>query len=119
MDLLLAKECGIVANVNGVRRVDGSKIRFRREALKGSTNGRQGSQAWLAAQIGSHVTSVSDWERGANQPSARHLRAIADVLGVPMEQLYADDDEEDSLSQAQLDRDLLVALRRWREGVAA
>lgn len=76
--------------------VSGSKIREHREALKASTAGRQGSQSWLATQIGAHFTSVSDWERGINQPSSRHLRAIADTLGVRIEDLYAGDDDKES-----------------------
>ena len=80
--------------------IDGHKIRQARKALKHASKGRQGSQAWLAQQIGAHVTSVSDWERGINQPSPRHLKAIAVALGVPMESLYADEDEEeDELSR--------------------
>lgn len=76
--------------------VDGQKIRQHREALKARTNGRQGSQSWLAGQIGAHFTSVSDWERGVNQPSSRHLRAIADVLGVAVDELFGDAEDEES-----------------------
>jgi transcriptional regulator with XRE-family HTH domain len=87
--------------------VSGLKIRHHREALKQRTRGRQGSQSWLAKQIGAHFTSVSDWERGVNQPSPRHLRAIADALGVRIEDLYGDDDEEDDPVAA-----LTTAIRR-------
>lgn len=90
--------------------VSGVKIREAREALKQRTRGRQGSQAWLAAQIGAHVTSISDWERGMNQPSPRHLKALAAVLGVPMESLYADsDDDEESSAMA---KDLALMFER-------
>lgn len=106
----------------GQRRVvSGAKIRAGREALKANTNGRQGSQSWLAGQIGAHFTSVSDWERGVNQPSTRHLRAIADVLGVRIEDLYTDDeDEESSLPPFRMSadpRDLMQALH-YALGVA-
>lgn len=79
--------------------VSGEKIKQAREALKTRTKGRQGSQAWLAAQIGAHVTSISDWERGANQPSPRHLAALATALGVTIESLMdsADDEESDEM----------------------
>ena len=77
--------------------VSGQRIKQAREALKARTGGRQGSQAWLAGQIGAHVTSVSDWERGANQPSARHLRNIASALGVTVETLMDGEDEESDL----------------------
>lgn len=73
--------------------IDGAKIRAGREAVKARTNGRLGSQAWLAARIGAHPTSVSDWERGDTQPSLRHLRGISDALGVQMEDLYVDSPE--------------------------
>lgn len=89
--------------------VSGAKIREHREALKARSKGRQGSQTWLANQIGAHVTSVSDWERGINQPSPRHLRAIADALGVRIEELYGDADDEDSSMPSY--HELLAALR--------
>ncbi len=37
------------------------------------------SQSQLAAKIGAHPTSVSDWERGVNEPSVRHMTSIADA----------------------------------------
>lgn len=37
------------------------------------------SQSQLAAKIGAHVTSVSDWERGVNEPSVRHMTSIAEA----------------------------------------
>ncbi len=37
------------------------------------------SQSQLAAKIGAHVTSVSDWERWVNEPSVRHMTSIAEV----------------------------------------
>lgn len=37
------------------------------------------SQSQLAARIGAHVTSVSDWERGVNEPSVRHMTSIAEA----------------------------------------
>lgn len=43
------------------------------------------SQGVLAARIGAHFTSISDWERGVNQPSARHLASLSDALRVPMD----------------------------------
>lgn len=72
--------------------IDGGKIRQARLNLKAATAGKQGSQSWLAAQIGAHPTSVSDWERGDTQPSLRHLRALSLALRVPLEAFYADDD---------------------------
>lgn len=90
--------------------VDGQKIRQARLARKAATGGRQGSQAWLALKIGAHVTSVSDWENGKNQPSARHLRSIAETLGVTVESLYADSDDEDESAPMTRERDMLKVL---------
>jgi transcriptional regulator with XRE-family HTH domain len=39
------------------------------------------SQTQLGGRINAHVTSVSDWERGDNLPSARHLATLAAVFG--------------------------------------
>jgi transcriptional regulator with XRE-family HTH domain len=50
------------------------------------------SQSQLALKIGAHVTSVSDWERGRNAPSARHLFSIAEATGARLEQITAGDD---------------------------
>lgn len=63
-----------------------------RQARKGANL----SQSQLAAKIGAHVTSVSDWERGRNAPSARHLLAIAHATGSQLERLTeeGEDDEE-------------------------
>lgn len=79
--------------------VRGDRIRQAREALKAATNGRQGSQTWLAAQIGAHVTSVSDWERSKNQPSPRHLKRLASALGVTVDSLLDEEDSELPLSR--------------------
>ena len=57
---------------------DPSKLREARKATGLS-------QSQLAHKVGAHFTSVSDWERGVNQPSARHLASLADALAVPME----------------------------------
>lgn len=70
---------------------DGSRLRAARKQ-KGL------SQSKLAARIGAHVTSVSDWERGDNAPSGRHIASLSRELGVTAEELYGcgDDDEEES-----------------------
>lgn len=43
------------------------------------------SQSQLALRIGAHVTSVSDWERGVNEPSVRHMTSIAEATGKPLD----------------------------------
>jgi transcriptional regulator with XRE-family HTH domain len=58
------------------------------------------SQSQLAAKIGAHVTSVSDWERGRNAPTARHLLSIAKATGTSIEHFTTDDAEEDDADVA-------------------
>ena len=43
------------------------------------------TQRDLAAQMGVSAMSVSHWESARNEPSARQLRALARVFGLPME----------------------------------
>lgn len=62
-----------------------------RQARKGANL----SQSQLATKIGAHVTSVSDWERGRNAPSARHLLAIAQATGAQLEQLTSEDGDDE------------------------
>lgn len=63
------------------------------------------SQSQLAQRIGAHPTSVSDWERGINAPSSRHLIAIAEATDKPLSFFAADgdDDEEDDLTRVLYD----------------
>jgi transcriptional regulator with XRE-family HTH domain len=71
------------------------------------------SQSQLAGQISAHFTSISDWERGKNQPSARHLASIARETGKPLEFFFGDaDDEEDASDMV---ADLVHALDRYVE----
>lgn len=69
-------------------------MRFRGEVLRELRRARGDSQTTLGQRIGAHVTSISDWERGDNAPSSRHIASLARELGVPIEHFYADDDEE-------------------------
>lgn len=77
------------------REFSGEKLRARRLEIKDRTGGRKGSQSWLAYAINAHVTSISDWERGANAPSHRHLNALAQALGCEMDDLFAGGGEGD------------------------
>lgn len=70
---------------------------FSGERLKAARNARKLSQSALALRIGAHPTSVSDWERGENVPSGRHLANLCRELGVAFEQLCDDEDEEEAL----------------------
>jgi len=84
-----------------VRTFDGKRLRAFRKA-------RRLSQSQLAGRINAHVTSISDWERGANEPSGRHLASLSHELGVDAGDFYGDDDDEESDPVA----DLVQAIRR-------
>lgn len=74
-----------------LRTFDGALLRKARQA-------KNLSQSQLAARISAHVTSISDWERGANEPSGRHVASLSRELGVDAAEFYGDDDDEESAS---------------------
>jgi transcriptional regulator with XRE-family HTH domain len=80
---------------------------FRGRLLRDARKARKLSQTQLGAKIGAHVTSISDWERGANAPSGRHVAALSRELGVSAEHFYESDDDEESDMVA----DLVKAIR--------
>lgn len=45
-------------------------------------------QRWLADQIGTHESLVSEWVNGHRTISERRARQVADVLGVPFYLLF-------------------------------
>lgn len=55
-----------------------SKIKYNRIKAALAEAGRQSSE--LAAHMGVHITTVSDWCTNTNQPSIKDLYAIADYL---------------------------------------
>lgn len=68
--------------------MNGKLMKERREEL-GMT------QMQLAVAVGaSSVTQVSNWERGRVVASVSKLRKLAEVLGVTMEQLLEDGEDE-------------------------
>lgn len=79
--------------------------RFRGDYLRDARKARGWSQSRLAFRIGAHVTSVSDWERGDNAPSGRHVAGLARELGVPAERFYGDSDDDEEAAQMPLSRD--------------
>jgi len=50
------------------------------------------SQDGLARRLGVTHTSVTNWEAGRNEPSAKQLVALAKTFGVSMEQIEFDRD---------------------------
>lgn len=65
---------------------------IRRERLSRQPNPM--SQKELAAEVGVTQTIVSAWERGQKQPGLNRLFVLAEVLGIPVEQLLQPDAEE-------------------------
>lgn len=70
------------------------------------------SQTQLGQRIGAHVTSISDWERGDNAPSGRHVASLSREFGIPAEDFYGDDDAEAASMQSAFEADLVAALYR-------
>lgn len=92
--------------VNGARKFRGARLRELRTS-------KGWSQGVLGRRIGAHVTSVSDWERGDNSPSGRHVASLARELGVEAEHFYDESDEEaDQVSRLRRIRAELVLAGR-------
>lgn len=76
------------------RQFNGAKLRSLR-------NKKGWSQGELGRRIGAHTTSVSDWERGDNAPSGRHIAGLTRELEVSAEHFY---DESEDMEAALLAR---------------
>lgn len=77
-------------NARPATRFQGAKLQEARKAAGLS-------QSQFASRIGAHTTSVSDWERGRNEPSGRHVVSIARETDRSVEFFYGEaDDEEES-----------------------
>jgi transcriptional regulator with XRE-family HTH domain len=66
-------------------------------ALRLGAGKSQGDVAYELRQRGFKVdaTSISRWERGVHEPGASIVPSLAEVFGVPTDELYTDDDEEE------------------------
>lgn len=82
--------------------------RFRGERLRALRKARGFSQTQLGQRIGAHVTSISDWERGANAPSGRHVASLARELDVAAEHFYGSEDDDEEADPV---ADLVKAIR--------
>lgn len=104
MDLLLAAPYSKFPNVTSINAQS-----FRGDRLREARNKKGFSQSKLAGKIGAHVTSISDWERGDNAPSGRHVANLSRELDVSVAHLYGTDveDAEDRLRSSSLDIHLL------------
>lgn len=72
---------------------------FNGKRLRALRTEKGWSQGELGRRIGAHTTSVSDWERGDNAPSGRHVAGLAREFGIEAEHFYdSDDDSEAALS---------------------
>jgi transcriptional regulator with XRE-family HTH domain len=100
--------------------VSSLKIRkFRGDRLKTLRNQAEPkiSQGELGARIGAHVTSISDWERGANEPSGRHVASLAREFDVDAEHFYGSDDDDEEPHPVPDHREVMEALH-YSLGVA-
>lgn len=70
----------VAVAVRGVTNWDGERLRVIRTA-------RRISRRRIARQIGVAIGTVAAWEQGRNAPTVRHLRAVAEVLDVPIAHL--------------------------------
>lgn len=87
-----------------------ARARFNRRRLREARKARDLSQSQLAGRIGAHFTSISDWETGKNAPSGRHVASLCRELGITAEQLYDEEEEEESPDPA---TDLQRAIDRY------
>lgn len=67
---------------------------FKGSVLRAARKEKGLSQSELGRRIGAHVTSISDWERGDNAPSGRHVASLSRELGVGVEKFYDEAEEE-------------------------
>lgn len=72
-----------------------TKPKFRADVLREARRRKGFSQTKLAATIGAHFTSISDWECGRNAPGGRHTASLCRVLEISAEQLYGEDEEDE------------------------
>lgn len=73
-----------------------TQTRFRGERLREARKAQNISQTALANRIGASWSSITRWERGVNAPSGRHVAGICRELGITTEQLYEEEEDEDS-----------------------
>lgn len=62
--------------------------RFSRRRLVKLREGAGLTRHQLASEIGCSYSTVMAYELGNNVPRVRHLTAVADVLGVPVGELF-------------------------------
>lgn len=84
--------------------------KFQGHRLRALRSERNLSQGELGRRIGAHTTSVSDWERGDNSPSGRHVFSLARELGVPVEHFYAEDEDAEAASMSAATADFVTRL---------
>ena len=78
------------------------------------------SQAALAEKINSSTTFIGNIEIGKRFPSSKNLDLLANVLGVRPADLFAEEDEEESLvryaarqkRKAQLEKEVMEAISK-------
>ena len=63
------------------------------------------TQRQLAAAVGANHMSIYHWESGRNEPSARQLKELAAVFGIPMDAIAFERDTARADRRAAQERD--------------
>ena len=95
-----------------VRRFSGTRLRELREDRRILQDDL--SHRLRIRGFGTTQAQISRWESG-QQPRAYILAALADELGVKVDELYGDDEDEESALAPDPVADLMRALDRWHE----
>lgn len=93
--------------------------KFKGWKLRELRKARNWSQSKLAKKIGAHVTSISDWERGDNDPSGRHVAGLAREFGVQAAHFYGGDDDAEAATMAPLAADHHEVLEALYDAIGA
>ena len=70
------------------RRADQNVAKALGKRVRALRTARAWSQERLAEEAGMHRTYMWGIEQGARNPSLRHLSALADALGIPLQTLF-------------------------------
>jgi transcriptional regulator with XRE-family HTH domain len=65
---------------------------MKRQTIRQLRKSADLTQRQLAEAMGVNHMSIYHWESGRNEPSARQLKTLADVFGVPMEAIAFEKD---------------------------
>jgi transcriptional regulator with XRE-family HTH domain len=73
------------------------------------------SQNDLARQIGVGKSSIAHWELGTREPTVKHRARLAEVFGVPLEQLLPEVREDQAKTVVITEPELIAFVRHYRK----